>query len=258
MQKKIITIKIGGKLAIKNKILSVFISEVKRLLKNYNFLLVHGGGIEITKRTQELGLKPVFMHGLRITTPAEMDIVDEVLSGRVNSRLVRLLQSCGINAVGLNCASGKIIIGKCLDFGDKIKTCTGTISQVETALLALLLENNYVPVLSSPAMDKKGKALNINADATAFAVATHLKSDYLLFFSDIPGVLKQEKVISALPKKQALQEIKAGTISGGMIPKIEAAIAALKQGVAKIIIGEYSKQGNLKALLEGKKGTQIY
>ena len=138
------------------------------------------------------------------------------------------------------------------------KTCTGNILQVNIALLSLLLKNNYLPVLSSPAMDSKGQALNINADSTAFAIAAHLKSDYLLFLSDIPGVLKQEKVISTLTAKAALEEIAKGTISGGMIPKIESAISALRQGVTKIIICQYSKPGDLRALLLGKIGTQIF
>jgi acetylglutamate kinase len=258
MKKKLITVKIGGKLANSENLLADFAHDMKNLSSVYWFLVIHGGGAEVSERTKQLGLEPVFKDGIRITSQQEMDIVDEVLSGRVNTRLVRLFQACGLNAVGLSCSSGRIGIGQKLETGNGTETRTGEITRVNSALLKLLLQHDYVPVLSSTAMDKQGGGLNINADAAAFAVAAALKCASLLFFSDIPGVLKDDKVISTLNSAQARQEIAGGTVSGGMLPKIRSALDALEHGVESLVIAQYEKRGSLAAVIRGNGGTRIY
>jgi len=258
MEKKFIVVKIGGKLAGSGQLLSELAHEMKKLTVNHSFLLIHGGGAEVSERTKQLGLEPVFKDGIRITSAQEMDIVDEVLAGRVNTRLVRLFQTCGLNTVGLSCSSGMIAVGESLETGNGTETRTGNITAVNPTLPKLLLEHDYIPVLSSTAMDKNGQGLNINADTAAFAVAAELKCNSLLFFSDIPGVLKEDKIIATLNSEQARQEIAQGTISGGMLPKIRSSLQALEQGIATIIIAQYEKRGSLVALLTGSGGTRIY
>jgi acetylglutamate kinase len=258
MDKKLITVKIGGKLANSETLLSDFAHDVKDLSSDYRFLVIHGGGAEVSERTKQLGLEPVFKDGIRITSQHEMDIVDEVLSGRVNTRLVRSFRACGLNAVGLSCSSGGIAVGQKLETGNGTETRTGRITQIDPALLGLLLRHDYVPVLSSTAMDKRGGGLNINADAVAFAIAAALKCESLLFFSDIPGVLKHNKVIPALDSAQAGREIANGTVSGGMLPKIRSALDALEHGVASLVIAQYEKKGSLADVMKGNSGTRIY
>ncbi|MBN1798377.1 MAG: acetylglutamate kinase [Spirochaetales bacterium] len=258
MEKKLVTVKIGGKLANSEQLLSEFAHDIKRLHADYWFIIIHGGGAEVSQRTKQLGLEPVFKDGIRITSPQEMDIVDEVLSGRVNTRLVRLFQKCGLNAVGLSCSSGMTAVGESLETGNGTETRTGRITEVDTALLKLLLEHDYVPVLSSTAMDKQGRGLNINADTAAFTIAAQLKCNSLLFFSDIPGVLKDNKVISTLNSRQARQEIADGTVSGGMLPKIRSALDALEHGVESLVIAQYEAKGSLAALIKGSGGTRIF
>lgn len=258
MEKKLIAIKIGGKLANSTELLSDFAHDMKKLRLHHSFIIIHGGGAEVSQRTKQLGWEPVFKDGVRITSPREMDIVDEVLSGRVNTRLVRLFQKCGLNAVGLSCSSGKIAVGESLETTDGTQTRTGKITDINPALLKLLLEHGYVPVLSSTAMDKQAQGLNINADTAAFSIAAELKCNSLLFFSDIPGVLKEGKIIPTLNSEQARQEVANGTISGGMLPKIRSALQALGQGVKSLVIAQYEEKGSLSALLQGNGGTRIY
>jgi acetylglutamate kinase len=182
-----------------------------------------------------------------------MDQVDQVLCGRINKRLVRGFQMHGINAVGLSGSDGRILVGRAIG----PDCCTGEISQVDVALVNHLLEGGYFPIISPTSMDGYGKALNINADSAAFSLACALKTAALIFLSDIPGILKGGEVIPALDPNQGEREIAAGTISGGMIPKLRASLDALESGVKTILIGQYREPGDLEALLSGKSGTRI-
>ncbi|MEJ2664360.1 MAG: acetylglutamate kinase [Spirochaetia bacterium] len=258
MAEKLAVIKIGGKLAENRRLLLELGNEIRGLKSSYSFLLIHGGGAEVSARSKQLGMEPVFKDGVRITSPREMDVVDEVLGGRINTRLVRLFGQCGLKAVGLSCASGGIITGESLDPGNGSSTRTGKITAIDPELPGLLMERGYFPVLSSTAADGQGVGLNINADTAAFALAAALHCEVLLFFSDIPGVLKEDRVIETLDADQARREIELGTISGGMIPKISSSLDALEHGVESIIIAQYEAHGSLAGLLAGKGGTRLY
>lgn len=256
MSDKILVCKIGGKLAADAKLLKLFTEDLGQFTAEYQIVLVHGGGKEVSQLTEKLlGQKPIFKSGLRQTTPAEMDIVEMVLSGLVNKRLVRLLQSNGLNAVGLCGADGSLFVSQSLDN----PTCqrTGKIITVKPLLLKLLLANDFLPIISSTSCDYEGNGLNINADEAALEVAAALKAWGLIFISDIPGVLKDGSPIPLLTQDQALEQIKAGIISGGMIPKVESSLDALKRGVGRVIIGEYKQPGDLKALFIAEQGTTI-
>ena len=252
-----IVIRIGGKAAEKEESLAALCDEMLTLSENHRFLLVHGGGAEVTALSRKLGIEPVFRDGIRQTTPEEMDIVDMVLGGKVNKRLVRLLRTRGLDAVGLSGADGGVVKGVPVG-GTGAGNHTGEVASIDTRLLELLLDNGFLPVLSSVSMDEEGKGLNINADAAAFATAAHLQAAALVFFSDIPGVLRDGSILQALSSAEAKDLIARGVVTGGMIPKVTASLDALERGVQKVIIGQYEERGSLARLLEGKQGTRLW
>jgi acetylglutamate kinase len=234
-----------------------FAADLKDLRSEFDLVLVHGGGAEVTRISEQLGFRPVFHEGIRITTPEEMDVVEMILSGKVNKRLVRLFQACGLPAVGLSGADGRLYTGRSLGVIQELETRTGKVAEIQLGPLQCLLREGYFPVVSSTTMDEEGGGININADTVAFELACALGSEVLMFLSDIPGVLKGEAVIPRLAPEEVKSEIRAGTISGGMIPKATSALEALKRGVGRVIIGQYGGRGSLQALLDGEMGTRF-
>jgi acetylglutamate kinase len=216
---------------------------------------VHGGGAEVTRISRQLGFEPRFHEGIRITLSEEMDVVEMILSGKINKHLVRFFQSCGLPAVGFCGADGATFRGRTLGRVEGKETRTGNVAEVDPRLLTALFKAGFLPVLSSTSMDKKGLGVNINADSVAFEVACRLNSESLVFISDIPGVLKDDRLLKSLNREEVHREIADGTITGGMIPKATSAVEALKHGVGQVIIGQYCGRGSLRALLEGGMGT---
>jgi len=250
-------IKIGGRAAEREESLDALASEMASLSRENNLILVHGGGAEVTALARKLGMEPIFKDGVRQTSAEEMDVVDMVLAGRINKRLVRMLRVRGLNAVGLSGSDGGIFTAAALGEG-AADTRTGDVTAIDPRLLDLLLGGGYLPVLCSTSTDAKGRGLNINADTVAFRLAAHLSAAALVFFSDIPGILCDGSVMQALSAKEAADLISRGVISGGMVPKVMASLDALEHGVQKVIIGEYSGAGSLARLLEGKQGTRLW
>jgi acetylglutamate kinase len=255
LKKPVITVKIGGKTAEDAEQLRPFTSDLKDLMEDHYLLIVHGGGAEVSRISRQLGFDPRFHEGIRITLTEEMDVVEMILSGKVNKRLVRYFQSRGLPAVGLCGADGATFRGRTLGKVEGKETRTGNVTEVDPRLLTTLFESGFLPVLSSTSMDKGGTGVNINADSVALEVACRLKSQSLVFISDIPGVMKDGQVLKSLNRDEVRREIASGTISGGMIPKATSAIGALKQGVGQVIIGQYGGRDSLRALLEGGMGT---
>ena len=258
LTKKVITVKIGGRTAEDLEQLRPFAADLKDLMAGHYPLIVHGGGAEVTRISKQLGFEPRFHEGIRITLSEEMDVVEMILSGKVNKHLVRFFQSCGLPAVGLCGADGKTFSGRILGRVEGKETRTGNVAEVDPRLLVALFTAGFLPILSSTSMDKKGVGVNINADAVAFEVACRLNSDSLVFISDIPGVLKDGQALKSLNRDEVRREIAAGSITGGMIPKATSAVEALKHGVGQVIIGQYCGRGSLRALLEGGMGTCIH
>ena len=247
-----VLLKIGGAAAENERSLADLANEMLALSKTVRLVLVHGGGAEVTSLSRRLGIEAVFDKGVRQTSPAEMDIVDMVLSGKLNKRLVRLLRTRGLNAVGLSGSDGGVFTGSPVG-----ESRTGSVAGIDDRLLTLLLANGYLPVLSSTSMDARGGGLNINADSVAFSLAAHLRAWALVFLSDIPGILCDGEVLSSATGERARSLIDQGVITGGMIPKVSASLQALKSGVGKVIIGSYAEAGSLSRLLEGSTGTRI-
>ena len=254
-----ILVKIGGAAADRDESLAALCDEMLALSKEHRFLLVHGGGAEMTAISRKLGIEPVFRDGIRQTTPEEMDIADMVLAGKVNKKLVRLLRTRGLDAVGLSGSDGGIFTAQPLGGPERrASTRSGEVASIDRRLLELLLGNGFTPVLSSTSMDQEGRGLNINADSVAFSLAAHLAATALVFFSDIPGILSDGSVIQALSAAEAKDLIVKGVVTGGMIPKVSASLEAIEGGVQKVIIGQYTGPGSLARLLEGKQGTRLW
>ncbi len=267
-----VTLKIGGRLAEQNELLRSLAEEIRAAGTKQSFILVHGGGVEVSRICRELGHEPEFRDGIRMTSPEEMPAVEMILAGRVNKRLVRTFQGCGLNSVGLCGADGRTFVGSRMqesrpgkEAGQTIQartgagdsSRTGTVERVDPSLLKILLAGGYFPVVASTSMDEAGEGLNINADTVAFEIARAVQSSRLIFLSDIPGILKGGSLLSSLHEEQIREEVENGTISGGMIPKVDSSLEALKAGVGGIIIGQYQGPGDLAALLQGRSGTRI-
>jgi acetylglutamate kinase len=259
MKRSLVLVKLGGKAAENAASLAGLAAEMRALSTDRGFILVHGGGAEVTSLSKKLGITSVFSNGLRQTSAAEMDIVDMVLAGKVNKQLVRLLRVHGLDAVGVSGADGGILTGKSMGImPDGSLSRTGEVVAVDDRLLSTLLDKGFLPVVSSPAMDADGLPLNLNADTAAFGIAARLGCSALVFLSDIPGVISDGNVIHELTAEQAGALTASGVISGGMVPKVSASVDALSRGVGTVIIGQYEEQGSLAALLDGRKGTRIW
>ncbi|RKX79765.1 MAG: acetylglutamate kinase [Spirochaetes bacterium] len=257
MKKESIIIKIGGKASSDRSSLENLLGEVSRLAERHRLILVHGGGAEVSRITELFGLKPVFRDGIRMTSPAEMEIVDMVLAGKVNKYLVRVLNRY-CNAVGLSGSDGRVFEGESLRDDENPETHTGRVTSVNISFLNLLMDAGFLPVLASTSMDSTGMPLNINADEVAFAVAMALPASVLLFLSDIPGIIRQGVTLKVVNKLDDIERyIDEKTITGGMIPKVKSSLDALNRGVDKVIIGQYSHPGDLEKLLSGQRGTII-
>lgn len=253
MAMKTIVVKIGGRAAEREDGLRALGAEICSLAKTDRFLLVHGGGAEVTAVSKKLGIEATFTAGVRETSAAEMDIVDMVLAGKVNKQIVRLLRTCGLDAVGVSGPDGGTFTGMPLGPG----TRTAEVQAIDARLLELLLANGFLPVISPVSMNPDGTGLNINADSVAFALATRLAASALLFLSDIPGILRDGSVIRELRAAEAQALAASGVVSGGMIPKVSASVDALARGVRNVIIGQYEGPGSLAGLLDGRLGTRI-
>ena len=235
--------------------LADLVREMADLKNRYDFILVHGGGAEVSRITKIFGLEPVFRDGVRMTSGPEMEIVDMVLAGKVNKSLVRMFSARGMKAVGISGSDGGLFTGASIDPAGGSRT--GRVERVNPEAALLLLRSGYLPVVASTSMDAEGGALNINADEAALEIAKAVGADALVFLSDIPGILKDGGVMMSLDGESARREIEGGVISGGMIPKVTSSLEALRSGVKAVVIGEFTSYGDLALLLGREKGTTI-
>jgi acetylglutamate kinase len=251
--KPLVLIKIGGRPASDDAVSLALLKEIKALSSEYHFVLVHGGGHAVTELSGKLGLHAEFQDGIRMTSPDEMEVVDQVLAGSMNTRLLRDSYKAELKAIGLSGADCGLVIGQYLNQ----KTLTAKVAQIHPEILETLISADLVPILSSVAMDQEGNPANINADDVAQAIAESLQVGHLIFISDIPGVLKDKKVISQLDQTKVTELIDSSVIQGGMVPKAQNAVQALINGVEKVVIGTWEKAGDLKALLGGESGSSF-
>lgn len=196
-------------------------------------VVVHGGGPEINSWLDKLGIEPQFKNGLRVTDAATMDVVEMVLVGRVNKELVSLINQAGGSAVGVCGKDGNLFQAR--PEGQEGIGFVGEVSKVNIKILETLVNNHYIPVVSSVAADDMGQAYNINADTVAGELAAALGAEKLILLTDTAGILKDAKDPSTLIAKLDIQEarrlIETGVVSGGMIPKVKCCVRSLAQGV---------------------------
>ena len=224
-------------------------------------VVVHGGGPEINDWLSRLNIEPAFRNGLRVTTPATMDVVEMVLVGRVNKHIVNGLNKVGGRAVGLCGSDGSLV--KARTYGDGSNGLVGEVAAVDPAVLHPLLEAGYIPVISSVAADASGQAHNINADTVAGELAAALQAEKLILLTDTAGILRNRQEPGSLIRQLTLADARAliatGVVDGGMTPKTECCIRALAQGVAAahIIDGRVAHALLLEVFSDAGIGTMV-
>lgn len=214
--------------------------------------LVHGGGDGISALQRALGLEPLFAGGRRVTGEGDIDAVRMALSGSANKLLVARLISAGVSAIGISGEDAALITARAVD--SATLGCVGAPERIDARLLRHLLEGGYLPVLSPLSRDidsLAGRALNVNGDDAASAIAMALGASELLFVADVPGVMVDGLVVSSLDAEAADAKIARGIATGGMAAKLQAAVAALNGGV------EHVRIGGIDAILDPSFGTTL-
>ena len=225
-------------------------------------ILVHGGGPEISVMSKRLNLPVKFVDGYRVTDKETMEIVEMVLVGKVQKDLVNLINVLGGRGIGLCGKDGKLFSAKPISKMKKYGFI-GEAESIDTEILFTLLEKGFIPVISSVGTDQKGQNYNINADNVASSIASAIKASKLILMTDTPGILKNSKRPDSLISKMSISEakklIKNKNISGGMIPKTNAAISAIKTGVnaVHIIDGGLKHSILLEVFTDTGIGTMI-
>jgi acetylglutamate kinase len=228
-----IVLKVGGNEIDDEGFLAGLVEAIGRLRERAAPVLVHGGGKEIARLQGALGLEPRFVEGLRVTDEATLAVTEMVLSGAVNKRLVARLLAGGIPAVGLSGVDGGLLQVRPMVHPAGDLGRVGEVVAVEPALLDLLLERGMVPVVSPISLGPDGQSYNVNADHAAMALARALGADSLAFVTNVPGVLVEGQVVAQLASAEAGEWIQRGVISGGMVPKVRAALDVVAAGVAE-------------------------
>lgn len=235
---KIMVIKYGGSLMVNEALRETFAKDVV-LLRYVGIkpVIVHGGGKEITKWMKKLGKEAVFIDGQRFTDKETMELTEMVLSGKVNNEIVSLLNQHGGKAVTLSGKSANIFNAKRIrSKKDQDLGLVGTIESVDTRLIYTLCDDGYIPVISSVGSDQKGETLNLNADNVASAVARYLESKKLIYLTDVDGLMVEKKLVSKLSEHDAEDLLLHPDVQGGMLPKLECSLAAVKGGVESVHI----------------------
>lgn len=224
-------------------------------------VLVHGGGPEITKMLERLGKESRFVHGLRVTDADTMDVVEMVLAGRANKAIVSMITAAGGAAVGISGKDGKVFQARKLqgpvDLGQ-----VGEVEAVDTTLVNLLSNADFIPVVASIGIGPDGESYNLNADHAAGALAAAMSASKFILLTDVRGVYRdgdEGSLISVLRADEARQLMREGVISKGMIPKVESCLAALAAGVptAHIISGRQPHALLVELFTEEGVGTMI-
>ena len=231
----IIVIKLGGHAMTSDQGMETFARDVALMRQvGINPIIVHGGGPMINAMLKKLKIESKFVNGKRVTDPATMEVVEMVLSGSVNKKIVQAINDQGGRAVGLSGKDAKLI--ECKQ-ADKDLGMVGSPSKINPSVINTLTENDTIPVIAPLGYGPRGETFNINADTAAGAIASALKADRLLLLTDVSGVKNSSgEVITELSTKQITDMIQEGIISEGMIPKTETALHALEGGVRAVVI----------------------
>ena len=235
---KTVVIKYGGNAMINDELREAVMSDVILLsLVGVKVVLVHGGGPEITELLNKVGKKTEFVDGLRVTDAETAEMAQMVLAGKINKNLVNLLQIKGGKAIGVCGLDGHLIEAKKLD---ERLGFVGEITNINPEIVEGILENGYIPVISTVGCDNEGNVYNINADTAAAGIAGALKAECFISLTDIAGILRdkndEETLIPEICVSDTPRLMEEGIIAGGMIPKVECCTEAIRRGVKKVFI----------------------
>jgi acetylglutamate kinase len=231
-----LVLKIGGNQVDDEAFLAGFVAAVHGLLAEYGVIVVHGGGKEIADLHGQLGVAYETVQGLRATSAESLRLVEMVLNGLVNTRLVRWLVNGGVDAVGLTGVDMGLVRVTPLTVDGRSLGRVGQVKQVNGTALLQLLDLGLVPVISPVSLGEDGLAYNVNADHVAAGVARAVEAGRLVFVSNVPGVQVAGRTIRALTLAEIEDLIAGGAITGGMIPKVRSATAAVTSGVHQAVI----------------------
>ena len=231
----IVVIKLGGHAMTSDQGMETFARDVALMRQvGINPIIVHGGGPMINAMLEKLNIESKFINGKRVTDQATMEVVEMVLSGSVNKKIVQAINDQGGRAVGLSGKDAKLI--EC-EQADKDLGMVGSPSKINPSVINTLTENDTIPVIAPLGSGPNGETFNINADTAAGAIAAALKADRLLLLTDVSGVKNSDgEVITELSAQKIKNMIKEGIISDGMIPKTETALYSLDGGVRAVVI----------------------
>ncbi|MBO4510277.1 MAG: acetylglutamate kinase [Lachnospiraceae bacterium] len=235
---KIVVVKYGGNAMINEDLKNAVMSDIVLLkLIGMKVVLVHGGGPEITETLNAVGKKTEFVNGLRVTDAETANIAMMVLAGKINKSLVNLLNKFGAKALGLCGLDSQMIRAEKLD--EKLGF-VGKITHINEDPILDVLNMGYIPVIATVGYDDEGNVYNINADTAAARIAGKLRAEALISMTDIDGILRDKddpsSLIHEINASEAPQLMREGIVSGGMIPKVECCIEAIRRGVKKVFI----------------------
>lgn len=238
--RKIIVVKYGGSAMVDEELKHHVIQDVVLLkLVGFKPIIVHGGGKEISKWVGKVGMEPQFVNGLRVTDEPTMEIAEMVLN-KVNKSLVQLVNELGIKAVGISGKDGMML--KCekkYSKGEDIGY-VGEVKSVDPKLIYDLLEQDFLPIICPIGFDENFLSYNINADDAACAIATAVQAEKLAFLTDVEGVYRdfedKDSLISEMTVQEAQDFVSGGSLGGGMLPKLQNCIDAIKSGVSRVHI----------------------
>lgn len=237
---KIVVIKYGGNAMINEELKMNVIKDVVLLSEiGVKVILVHGGGPEINGTLKKMNKETKFINGLRYTDDETIDVVQMVLAGKTNKDLVKLIMQRGGNAVGISGIDNQLIVAKKHECDDDLGY-VGDVDQINPHIIFDLLDKGYIPVIASVGTDEEGHTYNINADTAAAEIAGALGAENMILVSDIPGLLADKDDETTLIPLVHVYEVKSlidkGIIGGGMIPKVDCCVRAIRQKVKKAVI----------------------
>ena len=258
-----VVIKYGGS-AMQNQVLKNKVMEDILFLSHIGLkpILVHGGGPTINNWLKKLHIKSEFRQGIRVTDLPTMEVVEMVLIGKVNQELVALINKKHGKAIGLSGKDAQLIIAGQLF--EQTNNFVGKINHINIGIIDLLVQQGYIPVIASVAADLSGQSYNINADTVAGAIATALRAEKLILLTDIPGILmnlnKPQSLVRSLDSVKVNQLKSQNIINGGMIPKVDCCVEAIKNGVkaAHIIDGKIEHALLLEILTKDGIGSMLF
>ena len=269
---KTIVIKYGGHAMVDDKLKRDFANDIT-LLKyiGINPVVVHGGGPQISKVLSAMGITSTFIRGMRYTDDATMDVVEMVLGGKVNKDIVARINQEGGRAVGLTGKDGSLILAEKMKIyvqDDQEKPpeiidpgMVGDVKSVNPEIIHTLTAKGFIPIIAPVGVGTNGETYNINADVVASRIAASLGAERLILLTDVDGVLDADNaLVSSIDDQRIRQMIRDEQIKGGMIPKVECALSALRNGVKKthIINGRISHAVLLELFTDSGIGTQVF